>query len=342
MEFIVSADFLRSLEKGETMTTKERLLELFEANKGVYFSGEEIAGKLQMSRAAVWKAVKSLRNEGYQIDAVTNKGYCLAVETDILSPQGIQKYLNLENGHLDIVVVPVTSSTNILVKEKAGQGGAEGFTVIANEQTAGRGRRGRTFFSPCGTGLYMSILLRPANYSASQAVRITTMAAVAVCESIEEVSDVKAEIKWVNDIFIDGKKVCGILTEGSFDLESGMLDYAVLGVGINVYQPSGEVPEELKAIVGSVFEKPQNDMKNRLAAAFLNRFMGYYHAQNYADYIEKYRSRSLAVGRQVQVISANQTREAFAYGVNDECELLVRYEDGTCESLSSGEISIRV
>lgn len=324
------------------MTTKERLLELFEANKGVYFSGEEIAKKLCVSRAAVWKAVVSLRNEGYQIDAVTNKGYCLSIGTDILSPQGIQKYLNPEDTNLDIVVVPVTSSTNILVKEKASQGGAEGFTVIANEQTAGRGRRGRTFFSPCGTGLYMSILLKPTNYSASQAVRITTMAAVAACEAIEEVSDAKAEIKWVNDIFIDGKKVCGILTEGSFDLESGMLDYAVLGVGINVYQPSGEVPEELKEVVGSVFEKPQNDMKNRLAAAFLNRFMRYYHAQNYADYIEKYRSRSLAVGRQVQVISANQTRAAFAYGVNDACELLVRYEDGTCESLSSGEISIRV
>lgn len=324
------------------MTTKERLLELFETNKGVFFSGEEIAKTLCVSRAAVWKAVGSLRNEGYQIDAVTNKGYCLSIETDILSPQGIQKYLNPEDTNLDIVVVPVTSSTNILVKEKASQGGTEGFTVIANEQTAGRGRRGRTFFSPCGTGLYMSILLKPTNYSASQAVRITTMAAVAVCEAIEEVSDAKAEIKWVNDVFIDGKKVCGILTEGSFNLESGMLDYAVLGVGINVYQPSGEMPEELKEVVGSVFEKPQNDMKNRLAAAFLNRFMGYYKAQDHADYIEKYRSRSLAVGRQVQVISANQTREAFAYGVNDACELLVRYEDGTCESLSSGEISIRV
>ncbi len=323
------------------MTTKERLLELFEANKGVYFSGEEIAQKLYMSRAAVWKAVKSLRNEGYQIDAVTNKGYCLAVETDILSPQGIRKYLSEACENLDITVLPLVSSTNNVVKEKAGQGGAEGFTVIANEQAAGRGRRGRTFFSPCGTGLYMSILLRPANYSASQAVQITTMAAVAVCEAIEEVSEERAEIKWVNDVFIKGKKVCGILTEGSFDLESGMLDYAVLGVGINVYEPAEELPEELKAIVGSVFEKPQNDMKNHLAAAFLNRFMGYYHAQDHADYIEKYRERSFVVGRQIRVISANQTRNAFAYGIDDECGLLVRYEDGTCESLNSGEISIR-
>ncbi len=323
------------------MTTKERVLELFEENKGVYFSGEEIAQKLCVSRAAVWKVVKSLRDEGYQIDAVTNKGYCLSVETDILSPQGIRKYLNETCENLDIRVLPSVHSTNDVVKEKAGQGGAEGFTVIANEQTAGRGRRGRTFFSPCGTGLYMSILLKPVNYSASQAVRITTMAAVAVCEAMEEVSDVKAEIKWVNDIFIKGKKVCGILTEGSFDLESGMLDYAVLGVGINVYEPADGLPEDLKAIAGSVFEKPQNDMKNHLAAAFLNRFMGYYHAQDHADYIEKYRSRSFVVGRHIRVISANQTRNAFAYGIDDECGLLVRYEDGTSESLNSGEISIR-
>ncbi len=323
------------------MTTKEKILELFEANKGIYFSGEEIAGKLCVSRAAVWKAVKSLRNEGYMIDAVTNKGYCLSVNTDILSPQGIWKYLDSGYRHLDMTVLSTVDSTNVMVREKANNGLAEGYTVISNEQTAGRGRYGRKFFSPNGTGVYMSVLLRPDNYSASQAVRITTMAAVAMCEAIEEVSDEKAQIKWVNDIFVKGKKVCGILTEASFGLESGLLEYAVLGIGLNVYQPPEGFPKELEQIAGAIFAHTQDDMKNRLVASFLNHFMGYYTAQNQTDYTEKYRNRSLAVGKQIQVISGNQVRNAFVYGVDDECRLLIKYEDGETASLAYGEIDIR-
>lgn len=327
---------------GEEMTTKERLLELFESNKGNYLSGEEIAGKLCVSRAAVWKAVKSLRSEGYAIDAVTNKGYCLSVKTDILSPQGIQKYLDTEYRNLDISVLLTVDSTNVLVREKANSGQAEGYTVIANEQTAGRGRYGRKFFSPYGTGVYLSMLLRPFHYSAGQAVRITTIAAVAMCEAIEEISGEKAQIKWVNDIYVRGKKVCGILTEASFGLESGLLEYAVLGVGLNVYRPREGFPEELKEIAGSVFDSTRDDMKNRLAAAFINRFMGYYKAKDHTAYIEKYRSYSLAVGRQITVISGNQSRSAYAYGIDDECRLLVKYDDGETESLSYGEITIKL
>lgn len=324
------------------MTTKERLLELFESNKGNYLSGEEIARKLCVSRAAVWKAVKSLRNEGYAIDAVTNKGYCLSVKTDILSPQGIQKYLEPEYRNLDISVLLTVDSTNVLVREKANSGLAEGYTVVANEQTAGRGRYGRTFYSPYGTGVYLSVLLRPFHYSAGQAVRITTIAAVAMCEAIEETAGEKAQIKWVNDIYVRGKKVCGILTEASFGLESGLLEYAVLGVGLNVYRPQEGFPGELGEIAGSVFDSTQDDMKNRLAAAFLNRFMWYYKAQNQSVYIEKYRSYSMAVGRQVTVISGKQTRSAYVYGIDDECRLQVKYDNGETESLSYGEITIKL
>lgn len=324
------------------MATKEKLLELFEANKGIYFSGEEIAQKLSVSRAAVWKAVKNLRSEGYMIDAVTNRGYCLSVKTDILSPQGIQKYLNPEYADLTLDVYPIIDSTNLLVRGKAESGAAEGYVVISNEQTMGRGRYGRKFFSPQGTGIYMSILLKPVNYSTSQAVRITTMAAVAMCEAIEEVSQEKAEIKWVNDIYVKGKKVCGILTEASFGLESGLLEYAVLGVGVNIYQPREGFPEDLAEIAGAVFECTQDDMKNQLAAAFLNRFMNYYRAEDHTEYIEKYRNRNLAIGRQIKVISADCTRNAIAYGVDDECHLLVRYENGETESLAYGEIAIRL
>ena len=322
------------------MTTKDKLLGLFEENKGIYFSGEEIARKLCVSRAAVWKAVKSLRDEGYVIDAITNKGYCLSTNTDILSPQGIQKYLKQEYKNMDINVIPVIGSTNDLVREKANEGLEEGYVVISNEQTKGRGRYGRKFFSPSGTGLYMSILLRPKNYSASEAVKVTMIAAVALCEAIEEVSDEKAEIKWVNDIFIKGKKVCGILTEASYGLENGVLDYAVVGVGINVYRPEGGFPEEIKQTAGAIFNTAQDDLKNHLSASFINNFMRYYMLQN-DEFVEEYRKRSFVVGKKVIVIMGDEKREALVKGVDDDCRLIVEYDDGKIECLSYGEISIK-
>ncbi len=323
------------------MTTKEQLLALFEANRGVYFSGEEIARKLSVSRAAVWKAVKTLQNEGYAIDAVTNKGYCLSAQTDILSAQGIQKYLNTEIKDMKISVLPTVSSTNSFVREQANNGAAPNSLVVANEQTAGRGRVGRSFYSPKDTGVYMSLLLRPKQYSAEQAVSITTMAAVAVCEAIEAVSGEKAEIKWVNDIFVRGKKVCGILTEGSFGLESGMLEYAVLGIGINLYQPESGFSEELQPIAGAIFTARRNDAKNRLVSEFLNRFYGYYAESYQSSYVEQYRKRCFVIGRQVTLISANESKEAVVLGIDDRCRLLVKYLDGTEDCCSSGEISIR-
>lgn len=324
------------------MGTKENLLALFEENKGVYFSGEDIARKLSVSRTAVWKAVKSLRGEGYDIDAVQNKGYSLSVKTDVLSVQGIKKYLKPICSGIDMTVLQTVDSTNAAVREKAAEGAGEGCTVIANNQTNGKGRIGRSFFSPPETGIYMSLLLRPAHYSSKQAVKLTTMAAVAGCEAIETVSGEKAQIKWVNDIYIDGKKVSGILTEASLGLENGFLDYAVLGIGINVYPPKGGFPGELENIAGAVFSMPHDDGKNRLAAEFLNRFMTYYAKPENSGYADKYRSRSLVIGKEVQVIFPGHFQKAVALDIDEACRLIVRYEDGKTESLSSGEISVRL
>lgn len=324
------------------MRTKEKLLALLEENKGTYFSGEEIAQRLSVSRAAICKAVKCLREEGYEIHAVTNKGYCLSAQNDVLSLQGVRRYLNEAYQDMDITVLSTTGSTNALVREKAAGGQPEGYVVIANEQTRGRGRRGRSFYSPSGTGIYLSVLLRPDHFSPQQASRVTTMAAVAMCEAIEELSDECAQIKWVNDIFVRGRKVCGILTEASLDLESGFVDYAVLGVGVNVYTPKEGFPEELHKTAGAILEEEKDDGKNRLAGAFLNHFMDYYQSKEQTAYIEAYQRRSLAIGRKVMVISPNHTREALAYGVDEECRLLVQYENGETEKLSSGEISIKL
>lgn len=324
------------------MATKEELLKLFENNKGVYLSGEEIAEKLSLSRTAVWKAVNSLRKDGYRIDAVQNKGYCLAIDTDILSAEGILKYLEPVCSNLELTVLPVTDSTNSLLREMAAAGAPEGRCVIANSQTTGRGRLGRVFYSPADTGVYLSLLLRPGQCSAEQASKLTTMAAVAACEAIEDVSDEKASIKWVNDIYMNDRKVSGILTEASFDLESGYLEYAALGIGINIYPPNTGFPEEIKDIAGAVFRTPRNDGKNRVAAAFLNHFMEYYTAGNSADYAVRYRDRSFLIGRDINVLFRDGKRSATAIDVDQDCHLIVRYEDGSEDCLSSGEVSLRL
>lgn len=324
------------------MGTKEQLLELFENNKGEFLSGEEIAKQLSVSRSAVWKAVKALRDKGYKIEAVSNRGYSLTLDTDILSVQGIRKYLSGLCSDMDIQVYPELVSTNTAVRERAADGAQEGLVVIANSQSGGRGRFGRNFYSPSDTGLYMSLLVRPSHCPAKDAVKLTTLAAVAVCEAIEAVSGEKAEIKWVNDVYIAGKKVCGILTEASFSMEDGFLEYAVIGIGTNVFAPKDGFPKELKDIAGAVFQTPRSDGKNHLAAEILNRFMLYYKTDKKQNYGENYRRRSFVIGKDINVCLADNIRKARALDVDEECRLVVQYENGETDRLSSGEISIRI
>lgn len=322
------------------MTTKEKLLALLEESGGAFLSGEEIARTLQISRAAVWKAVNALREDGCTIDAVTNKGYRLSPDSDILSAPGIRKFLKPEYRSLELTVLPTVSSTNALVREKANLGCGEGCVVVAREQTAGRGRYGRGFFSPDDTGVYFSLLLRPAAYSPGQATCLTAAAASAMCQAIEAVTGQSPEIKWVNDIFLRGRKVCGILTEAALGLETGALDYMVLGVGLNVYQPADGFPEELQSIAGAVLEHPLPEARNRLTGEFLNRFLDFYAHPESKAYLEDYRARSLVIGRNVTVQRSGQSVSACAWGIDDECRLLVRYENGETDALSWGEISV--
>lgn len=256
--------------------------------------------------------------------------------------QGIQKYLEPICSDMKIEVYPTVNSTNIIAREKAANGMPEGYVVFANTQTQGRGRKDRNFFSPCGTGIYMSILFRPVQYSLHEAVKLTTMAAVAVCEAIEEVSGEQAQIKWVNDVYVAGKKVCGILTEASCGLEDGHLEYAVVGIGINVTPPGEDFPNELKNIAGTIFGRAQADGKNRLAAEVLNKSMAYYNMLKDSNYINNYRRRSLVIGKEISIISLKGDKKAVALDVDADCRLVVKYENGMIEKLSSGEISIKI
>ena len=322
------------------MTVKEKLLELLDKNKGQFISGENAAEMLDCTRGAIWKAVKSLRDEGYSINAVTNKGYCLDENTDVLSSEGVKKYLSESAKELDVKVYKVVESTNNTLKECANAGAPEGTVIISGEQTKGKGRLGRTFFSPSDTGLYMSILLRP-EMTASDAIKITTAAAVSVAEAIEKVSGINPDIKWVNDVYINGKKVCGILTEASFSMENGGLEYAVLGIGVNAYEPENGFPEEIKDVAGAVFRKRENDMRNRLAAEILNSFTYYYKTLERGGYYESYRKRLMWKGERINVIRGDKKTPAVMIDVDKDCRLKVRYDDGREDYISTGEISIR-
>ena len=323
------------------MTVQDHLRMLLESNKSVFLSGEEIARRLGVSRNAVWKAIKALQADGYPIQAVPNRGYCLAASSDVLSESGIRQYLSGEARELILHVYDSVDSTNAVLKSLANAGAPEGTVVIATEQTGGRGRKGRSFYSPQGTGVYVSLLLKP-KIAPDDATLITTTAAVAVCGAVEALSGEAASIKWVNDVFLRGKKVCGILTEGAFDMESGQFDYAILGTGINIYKPGGGFPAEIREVAGSVLDSPAPDAKNRAIAEYLNHFLPLYRSLGSAETNAEYKKRSFVLGKMVNVLSGNGATPARALDIDERCRLVVEYADSRREALSSGEISVRV
>jgi len=321
------------------MNTKERLLELLEEHKGTHLSGSTLAEWIGVSRNAVWKTVGLLMKEGHHID-VSRQGYCLTAESGVLSRQSIEKYLQKKD--LQIEVQETLPSTNTVLKQLAEQGAPEGTVLFARHQTAGRGRRGREFYSPAETGLYFSILLRP-QLPAEDALLITTCAAVAVAQTLERETNQTCGIKWVNDVFCGGKKVCGILTEASIDLETAGLNYAILGIGINVFAPKEGFPEELSEIAGSVVaEKSSEDHKSRIAAGVLDAFFWEYPELTEKNFLQEYRKRSIVTGKTVDVIRGESRCKAEALAIDENLRLLVRYEDGREEAVGTGEVSIKL
>lgn len=287
------------------MSTKNRILELFEQQRGESLSGEYLAGILNISRNAVWKAVKELQKDGYNIVAVRNKGYCLSDENDIISIPGIKPFLSERSRFYanKIQVYKSLESTNKTAKEMAVAGAEHGTIIISDCQTMGRGRYSRNFFSPSGGGVYMSIVLRPEAMHFKNPSAVTAFAAVSVCEAIESISAKAPKIKWVNDIFIDGKKVCGILTEAVTDFESGGLDWVVLGIGINVYTPTEDFPSDLQPLATSIYlDEKMPGVRNRLSAEIINRILGFETLPSETEIFEKYKKRLMMLGKEITVI----------------------------------------
>lgn len=321
------------------MTVKDNVLLFLENNKGEYISGNEIAKKLNVSRNSIWKSINSLKSEGYEIDSIKNKGYSLKEDSFILSKQSILKYLN--NKDFDIEVLKTVDSTNDYLKIKAEESEKEGTIVISEEQTKGKGRLGKSFYSPSNSGIYMSILLKP-KIHASKSLYITTAAAVAVSKSIDELTGERSKIKWVNDIFLNKRKVCGILTEGSLDLEGGGLNYAVLGIGLNLTNPEKEFPESISHTAGTIFENnPPIDYKNKIIGDIINNFFEYYSKLEEKEYLEEYKNRSMIIGENISIIHGNKLEDALALDIDDEFRLKVKKKNGSIEYLSSGDVSIR-
>lgn len=233
-------------------------------------------------------------------------------------------------------------STNDRAKELALQGCAHGTVVLAERQNGGRGRFGRVFHSPAGSGVYLSCVLRP-RLPADRAVMLTCMAAVAVARVVGEVAAVQAEIKWVNDVYISGRKVCGILCEAGMDFESGQLGYVVAGIGVNV--GSMEFPDELKDIATSISNECGVQLgRNGFVAALLRQLNRLYSALEQGDFgfMEEYRARSNVLGRDVEVLCGCERYHATAIAIDDEGSLIVRDMDGRERTLHSGEISLKL
>ena len=321
---------------------KENIISILESNKGLFISGEKLANDLNVSRAAVWKVIKSLKNEGYDILSVSNKGYALSKETDILSSKIIKDNMPKYRDKFNFVIYKTVESTNIVARGMAMNGADSGTVVIAEEQTSGYGRNGKSFFSPYGTGIYMSIILNlKKEKKIFNSSFITTAAAMAVSKSIEEISNENTQIKWVNDVFINGKKVCGILTEGAFSFEDGKLDYAVIGIGINVNFPKNGFPEEINNIAVSINKMQNNkDIRNILIAKILERMYEYYF--NNAAFYDEYKKRSFLIGKKVSLNIDNEEHIVKVLDIDKTFALVAEFQDGKIDRIVSGSVNHRV
>ena len=318
---------------------KQKVLSFLRENQDKYISGTQMAKELGVSRAAVWKAVEALRKDGYQIDAVSNSGYRLNNQNEVIDTEQIIQYLRTVSFGRTIELYFETSSTNDLAKEKAKVGAVDGTLILARKQDSGKGRYGRTFYSPENGGAYMSLILRP-KHQIEETPFITIIAAVAVCNALKTICGIDVTIKWVNDIFIDRKKVCGILTEASFEVETASVEYAVLGIGVNVF--TKDFPDDLNKIAGSVSDHAQKEFSiNELIAEILNELEELYLHHSKDSILNAYRKYSCVLDREIYFVHKGIKTTGTAIAIDDQGGLEVKTNDERFLTLQSGEVSIR-
>ncbi|MBQ7225109.1 MAG: biotin--[Clostridia bacterium] len=317
------------------MDTRKAVLDmLFKANGEI--SGEELANRMGISRNSVWKAVNGLKKQGYSI-ASSKQGYRL-VDDGRFNEYSIKAHLNDEH---NIYIYKKETSSNTVAKELCRDGEGEGSVVIVESQTAGKGRMGRSFISESENGLYMSIILRP-TIPADRCVNITVLCAVSVLEAIEKLTGKECRIKWVNDIYIGDKKCCGILTEASIDFESGAMQYAVVGIGVNMCPPKGGFDKDIADIACGIYENEcPHGFKAKLCAEIINRFFHHYRCIENKEYINLYREKSNIIGNPVDVFVGERVISGIAVDIDCDARLVVKDDSGVSHSFSSGEARVK-
>lgn len=327
-------------------TDKSDILTLLRNSKD-YVSGQQLCDQFGVSRTAVWKVVNQLKEEGYEIESVPRKGYRL-VETpkDILSKSEIASRLHTKWAGRKLYYFESTGSTNTDAKRLAEEGEPHGTTIVANMQTAGRGRRGRTWQSPAGANTYFTILLKP-DFSPDKASMLTLVMALSVAEAIEEITGLKADIKWPNDIVVHKKKVVGMLTEMSTTPEMDEIQYVVIGVGTNVnYDSPEDFPEELRPTATSLRMEAGHlinraALTERMLARFEVNYEKFEETLDLSGLMDSYEKHLINVGAQVRVLDPAGEYTGISRGINAVGELLVEKENGETINVYAGEVSVR-
>lgn len=306
-----------------------------------YISGQEICEKFDVSRTAVWKVIKQLEAEGYLIEAVRNKGYRLKTAGDILSRAELESGMKTEWAGRNVLYFDETGSTNTAAKMAAEEGAPHGTLAVADYQNMGKGRRGKMWTSPRGVGVWMSLMIRPELHPSSASM-LTLVAAMAVSEGITKTCGLETQIKWPNDIVAGGKKLCGILTEMSTELEC--INYVVTGIGINANME--EFPDEIREVATSILMQTGKTVKrSELIGTVMEAYEKYYalfmESGDMAGLLEVYNSHLANVNRSVRVLSPGNEYVGTALGINEAGELLVKTEDGAVHQVISGEVSVR-
>lgn len=320
---------------------KDEVLNILERKKGTVVTGGQMANSLKVSRTAIWKAINALEADGNQVVSVPNVGYKLLDSDDSLSRWAISEGLTTSFVGRELEILPIVNSTNQYIKEMDTSQVSDGFVVIADEQESGRGRRSRTFVSGKGEGIYLSISLKFAGRQKD--IRLLTICtAVAVSKAIERVCQIEAQIKWVNDVFCNGKKICGILTEATLSAELQELDAVIVGIGIN----TGDVPDELREIATSIKHVThKSGIRNELVAEVLNQFeevyLDYIRRDRKQDIIDYYEDKLFIKGQQVLITDGDIEEIVTVQGIDNDGALVVEDSDGNIRHLVTGEIKLK-
>lgn len=321
---------------------KNKILHLLKTNQNNFISGQSISRELGVTRTAIWKYINGLKEDGYEIESISKRGYRLISSPDLLSFEELSENLNTKYIGKNIMYFQTIDSTNNKAKELALNNAPNGTVVISEEQTLARGRLGRNWASPRFKGIWLSIILRP-DTDPMNVPKITQIGAAAVIKSLHKLG-IKGYVKWPNDIIISQKKVCGILTEMSGELNK--VNYVVIGIGINVNIDILDFPEELREIATSLsIETEQYIKRKELVSNLLNNFEILYDEfeknNSIKTSISVCRENSILIGKEVKIINRGKERIAKAIDLNDDGELIVQHNDGDVEKIISGEISVR-